>query len=136
MTIENISLFQAMNAKMNYLSQRQKIISQNVANADTPGYQPKDLEKVDFGRLLTNVTKEKTPSVQMVTTDDSHLPLNNAASTREQVKKRTYEVAPSGNGVIMEEQLMKSNDVQLNYNMMVNLYRSNVGMIRTAMGKK
>jgi hypothetical protein len=32
--------------------------------------------------------------------------------------------------------LMKSNDVQLNYNMMVNLYRSNVDMIRTAMGKK
>lgn len=136
MTTQNISLFQAMNAKMNYLSQRQKVISQNIANADTPGYQPKDLEKVDFGRLLTNVTKEKTPSVGMMITDEAHLPLNNAASTRAQTQKRTYEVAPSGNGVILEEQLMKSNDVQLNYNMMVNLYRSNVDMIRTALGKK
>lgn len=137
MTIQNIGLFQAMNAKMNYLAQRQTVISQNIANADTPGYQPKDLEKVDFGKFLTKLIKEKNFSVSMVTTDEGHLPpSSNEASMREQAQKRTYEVAPSGNAVILEEQLMKSNDVQLNYNMMVNLYRSNVDMIRTALGKK
>ena len=40
MTIDNIGLFQALGAKMDYLGQRQRIISQNVANSDTPGYQP------------------------------------------------------------------------------------------------
>ena len=52
MTIENIGLFQAMSAKMNYLAERQKVISQNVANADTPGYTSQDLKKVDFGKII------------------------------------------------------------------------------------
>ena len=33
-------------AKMDWASQRQKVLSQNVANADTPDYREKDLKKL------------------------------------------------------------------------------------------
>ena len=55
MTTQSIALFKAIGAKMEYLSQRQNIISQNIANADTPGYQPKDLKPVDFGQTVKNI---------------------------------------------------------------------------------
>ena len=51
MTLQNLSLFQAMGAKLNYLDQRQKVIAQNIANADTPNYRPKDLTDVE--RLIS-----------------------------------------------------------------------------------
>jgi flagellar basal-body rod protein FlgB len=34
--------------RMDWLSQRQTVLSQNVANADTPNYQPRDLKTLDF----------------------------------------------------------------------------------------
>ena len=43
MTTQDIGLFKALGAKMDYLGQRQRVIAQNVANADTPNYRPNDL---------------------------------------------------------------------------------------------
>ncbi|HOO82875.1 MAG TPA: flagellar basal body protein, partial [Alphaproteobacteria bacterium] len=60
MTTENIALLKALGAKMDFLNQRQRVISQNIANTDTPGYRPKDLKPVDFGNVLQNVTKGKS----------------------------------------------------------------------------
>ncbi len=136
MTIENISLFQAMNAKMSYLTERQKVISQNVANADTPNYVSQDLAKVDFSSMLANVDKNKM-RVSMDTSRANHLlPPNQSPNPKAATNKSPYEVKPDGNSVALEEQIVKSNDVQMNYALMVNLYRDNADMIRTALGKK
>lgn len=135
MTTDNISLFQAMNAKMNYLSQREKIISQNVANADTANYNAQDLAKVDFSKMLANVSKNKM-NVSLETTNPNHLmPGGSPQSPKVVDNKKPYEVNPSGNGVDLEEQMLKSNDVQLNYSLMVNLYKGQMDMIRTSLGK-
>lgn len=135
MTTDNISLFQAMNAKMNYLSQREKIISQNVANADTANYNAQDLAKVDFSKMLSNISKNKM-NVSLDTTNPNHLmPSGSPANPKVVDNKKPYEVNPSGNGVDLEEQMLKSNDVQLNYSLMVNLYKGQMDMIRTSLGK-
>lgn len=134
MTTQNISLFRAMGAKMDYLNHRHKVIAQNIANADTPNYRPSDLTEVDFGRVLRNVTKER--DVQMEVTSARHMPPKGSvpdAKSRE--SKDTYEVAPDSNAVIMEEQLIKSNQVQMDHNTMLNLYRNNIDMLRIANGR-
>jgi flagellar basal-body rod protein FlgB len=138
MTTEKIGLFQAMNAKMKYLDQRQKVISQNIANADTPNYKAQDLTAVDFGTVLKNITNDsKTPSVRMETTNTNHLPVGGkVADARVRNQKVVYETAPDKNGVVMEEQLVKANDVQMNYNLMVNLYKSNMDMMRSSLGRR
>ena len=38
--------------------------------------------------------------------------------------------------VVLEEQMMKASDTQMNYNTMLNLYASNMEMIRTSIGRK
>ena len=45
-----------------------------------------------------------------------------------------YEATPSGNAVNIEEQLVKSNQVQMDYTMMLNLMKKQVGMMKTAIG--
>ncbi|MDP7142886.1 MAG: flagellar basal body protein, partial [Alphaproteobacteria bacterium] len=64
MTIDNIGLFQGLSAKMRYLNQRQTVISQNIANADTPNYKPQDLKPIDFGAVLESA-QGKTKSVRL-----------------------------------------------------------------------
>lgn len=133
MPTQGLGLFTALDAKMQYLNTRQRVLSQNVANADTPNYQPMDLEEVDFGRVLTKITKENR--VRVDATNDKHLPPpNQVENARNRENKMTYEVAPAGNAVILEEQIVEANTNVMDYNLMTSIYQKQVGMFRIAMG--
>lgn len=134
MTTENLTLFKALGAKMGYLNQRQRVISQNIANADTVDYRPQDLKDVDFGRVLRKITESN--NIQLDTTNKGHMPPpNEIADPKEAKQRKTYEVAPDGNAVIMEEQMIKAGKTSLDYNLIASLYQKNMGMIRTALGR-
>lgn len=133
MTTQNLGLFQALNAKMSYLDQRQKVLAQNIANANTPEYKPKDLTKVDFGTVLKEVTKSNV--VRPETTNPMHMPsAHDIASPDERKQKKTYDVMPTGNAVVLEEQMVNSAQTITDYNLMTTLYQKNVSMMRTAIG--
>jgi flagellar basal-body rod protein FlgB len=135
MSISDLPLMKAMNAKMRYLDTRQQVLAQNIANADTPGYQSKDLTKVDFGAVLKNITK--TNAVRMETTNPMHMPSPNGINRTKEVKDRlTYEVAPDKNGVILEEQMVKAAQVQMDFNLLTNLRSKQSGMFKTALGTR
>jgi flagellar basal-body rod protein FlgB len=133
MSTENISLFKALGAKMDYLTMRQRVISQNIANADTPGYKPQDLKPVDFGAVLKDVSGSN--NVTMVSTNGMHMPSpDEIAQGKAAKKKDPYEVAPAGNAVVIEEQIINSNQSAMDYNLITSLYNKNVRMIKTALG--
>ncbi len=136
MTIQNLGLFQALGAKMDYLNQRQRLIAQNIANADTPNYRPMDLAPMDFGALVKNISSEKGPSVRLDTSDARHLSASGqeAGEASEKKQKKTYEVAPVGNAVVMEEQLMKSGQTIVDYNLITGLYQKNMTLLKIAIG--
>lgn len=134
MTTENLSIFKALGAKMDYLNQNQRVISQNISNADTPGYKAHELQKVDFSDVLKRVTKSNQIHVER--TAGGHItPNGNVDNPRERDARKVYDVNPSLNRVDMEEQLVKAQGNMMDYNMMTNLYQKNVGMIRMALGK-
>lgn len=135
MTTDSIGLLKAMTAKMGYLDHRQQVISQNVANSDTPGYRARDLTEVDFGRIL----KESTGStvVYPETTHARHMPSpGKLDDPKNREDKFTYEVAPDGNAVILEEQMINAAKTTMDYNLMTSLYQKNINMIRTAIGRQ
>jgi flagellar basal-body rod protein FlgB len=134
MTTQNLSLLNALGAKMDYLNQRQRVISQNIANADTPGYRPQDLTAVDFGQVLKDIAGD-SKSVRLETTNGLHMPApGEIAGAKSKKQKETYEVAPAGNAVIMEEQMVNAGQTMMDYNLMTSLYEKNVRMMRTALG--
>lgn len=140
MTTQDIGLFQALSAKMDYLNQRQTIISRNIANTDTPGYRPQDLKEFDFSRMLQRElsgadNNGRVKPVSIETTDDQHMPTaRNTLNDRPRDQRETYEVAPAGNAVIMEEQLINAGNNAMDYNLMLNVYQKQVNMFRIAMG--
>lgn len=134
---QDITLFKAISAKMGYLDARQKVLANNVANADTPDYRAKDLTKVDFGALLKDITSGERMNVHLETTKKGHMPDPNNIDDGEVKKRRTtYEVAPAGNAVILEEEIIKANQNTMDYNMMTNLYSKHISMMRTALGRQ
>lgn len=137
MAIQDIGLFNALGAKMDYLNQRQTVISQNIANSDTPGYRPKDLVETDFGKLIHKNEKNGVKPVHIAVTSPQHMtPGNGELNVDARKQKETYEVAPVGNAVIMEEQMINAGRNVMDYNLMLNVYQKQVGMFRIALGSR
>jgi flagellar basal-body rod protein FlgB len=132
MDLFNIPLFQRLTERMGWLGTREKVIADNIANADTPGYQPKDVVPLDFEQHL-----KKLKPVEPKRTDPKHMlgTIPAADPIDSKKEKKPYETAPAGNSVVLEEQMMKLSQSQADYNMVVNLYTKNVDMLKTAIGR-
>lgn len=132
MAIDNLTLMNMAEKKMNWLSQRQAVLSQNIANADSPSYQAQDLSPLNFKSQLQQVNK-----LQVVRTEGNHLsgePPKSDYRIDEKKAKDVYEASPNGNGVILEEQMIAVQDTKMQYDLALNLYNKQVGMFRTALG--
>ena len=132
MDLFQLKLFQRMSERMGWLSARQEVLAQNVANADTPHYVPHDMKALNFVDHLNQVV----PVVQE-RTDPMHMGGTNArdASINDQKTKKQYETAPVGNSVVLEEQMVKLADAQSSYQLMTNLYRKHVDLLKMALGR-
>lgn len=128
-------LFKLLSSRMTWLSQREVVLGQNIANADTPGYAPRDLREKDFERLVGTV--ERPP--QRIAVAQSH-PAHLAGGGTATVglaggpQDTTFEVAPDGNAVVLEEQMARLATTALAFQTTTNLYQKYVGMVRTALG--
>lgn len=79
----------------------------------------------------------QTKKVRLDTTREGHMPSPNEIRDARVAKDRlTYEVAPAGNGVIIEEQMVKANQTMMDYNLMTGLMTKQMGMYRTALGRQ
>ena len=58
MDLSQIPLFAALSKRMSWLADRQAVLAQNVANADTPGYAARDLREPDFRKYLTQTRSQ------------------------------------------------------------------------------
>ncbi len=131
MDLRNLAIFSMATRRMSWLGKRQEVLAHNIANSDTPGYRPQDLKAQKFRNFLA----PSIPRTRLVTTQPNHvLPPRGTPEFRENKDKETYEVAPSGNAVIIEEQLMKVTETQTDYRLATNLYEKHLSMLRVAIG--
>ena len=133
MDLSKIPLFAMLADRMAWLNKRQEVLAQNIANADTAGYKPKDLAPVDFKRLAENATRQ----IGIVATDSRHLAGTARAKAAFSVIKQAdaFEMTPSGNAVVLEEQLMKVSETVMDHQITANLYAKHVNLIRMVLGR-
>jgi flagellar basal-body rod protein FlgB len=135
--MEKVSVLNALGANIRYLSHAQSVVSQNIANADTPGYRAQTLTPVDFSAMVGAAGSAHVRAVNVKTTQDRHITSSGtrgASPAKEGEQKVTYEVAPAGNAVILEEQMVSASNIRMQYDLMLNLYTKNMAMMRTALG--
>ena len=127
----SIPLLQALTEKMRWHQSRQQVLAENIANADTPGYIERDLKPMSFDDQVksvayVNVTRT-SPMHISVSSDDG----NQFGTSAE----RPFEVTPSGNGVTLEDEMMKVAGNDMDYQTVTALYTRSMAIIRTALGR-
>lgn len=133
MDLNKLPMFDLLTRRMKWLSERQEVLAQNIANANTPDYTPQDLKPMPFREImqrLSPVSPERTAPLHMAGTV-----VRRAAPFDSDDQRKRYEMAPDGNSVVIEEQVIKVAETQMDYQLITNLYRKHVDMIKTAIGR-
>ena len=133
MDFSNITILSAMKKRLAWLGQRQEVLAQNIANADTPGKKANDLEPLDFKRLVGRENRQ----IAVRRTNKAHLTGGFKAPRdfAEKESRKPYETAPAGNAIILEEQMMKLGKTSADHKLMTELYKKHMNMFRIAIGK-
>jgi flagellar basal-body rod protein FlgB len=132
MPSSDIPLLSMMKSKLSYMSERQGVLAQNIANADTPQYKAKDVAKPDFNSMAS-----AAQNLQLRTTNSKHVTGASAGAGTYEVTKRatTNELKPNGNNVSIEEEMANVSDNQAEYQKVLNMYKKTMDMFKIAIGK-
>lgn len=134
MTIDEMPLFAMLKQRMSWLSARQNVLAQNVANADTPGFNARDLKPINFEDVLHNVTKTSAAS-GLMTTDPHHIALKQTSTNDFTDVDAPDAPAPfGGNTVSLEQEMIRVADTQAEYQAASNLYAKAIDMMKLAIG--
>lgn len=129
--LEDLTVFAMARRSMAWLSQREGLVAQNVANVDTPEYKAKDLKPVDFKDLL----KPESEPVAAEVTDPRHIsPAVDRSQFTVETESKPEESKLDGNQVLLEEQMQKIGDIRESYQEATSIMQANMGMIKQALG--
>jgi flagellar basal-body rod protein FlgB len=128
MDANHIGLFDLAEQRLNWANQRQAVLAENIANVNTPGYKPHDIQA--FATALAQVQ-----TVAPERTQPNHLAGTTAPTAANEVVDRTHMHSADGNAVSLDEQLVKLADTETTHSMVTSIYRAYLGMFNTALGR-
>ena len=134
MDLKNLSVFNMAKQNMQYLTARQQVIAENIANASTPGYLARDVQKPTFEQELTG-----SSAFKMNTTNPKHI--QGTLSQNQQGSYVVYTPQPSealtidGNGVILEQQMNEASKVSSEYKRMITIFNKYKSLMQIASTK-
>ena len=131
MDLNNLKLFKMALTRMDWAAQREKVLSQNISNADTPNYRASDVKPLDFKQVLRG---QMVQPVAVARTDPNHLKGTIPEEPRYRTLKtdKTFETSPDGNEVVVEEQMQKVSDTRGSYDTAVTIMQANLKMLSIA----
>jgi flagellar basal-body rod protein FlgB len=133
MAISDFPILSMLRTRMHWHQERQRLLAENVSNADTPNFRPRDLTppKLD-AKGATGVA-----AVTLTRTSASHLGASGVDATTFQLDRKVgYETRPAGNAVKLEDEMMKVAANQMDYQAATALYSRSLGLIKTALGRR
>ena len=134
MAITDLPALSALRTRMQWHQERQRVLAENISNADTPGYMAKDLRepKLD-GRGIAS--GGFGASLAMMQTSSGHVAASGGASFARD-NKVGYETRPTGNNVNLEDEMLKVSANQMDYAAATSLYSRSLALLKTAIGKR
>lgn len=133
MSINDLPVLSALRSKMQWHQERQRVLSENVSNSDTPNFRPRELVEPKFDK--TGAPAGSMGPLAMAVTSALHMTPSGAASNFDQNRNAGFETRPAGNAVNLEEEMMKSANNQMDYAAVTSLYSKSLHLLKTAIGK-
>jgi flagellar basal-body rod protein FlgB len=141
---DDIPLFSMLKSRMGYLSERQRVVAQNVANSNTPGYAPRDLKPFNFqaavdapeaGSVYRGGAATPPGPVRMLSTVGGHLAPTTVKSIWKSPQGMDSETTLDGNAVSLEDQMLKMTEARTNYDAAIGFYQKSMNLLRMAARK-
>ena len=117
-------LFDLLQSKLGWVESRQRVLAQNIANVDTPGYRPRDVAAFSAVLDQFDIAPVRTSPLHLAGLSETETGHAAAASER----------APDGNAVGLEDQLAKMADNESVQALTGNIWKTYMGMFMTALG--
>lgn len=134
--ISDLPILSMLRTRMEWSQARQKLLAENVANADTPGFQPRDLVQPKFDEPV-HLARPDVSDVSLARTTPLHLAgFPGAGADFRSTSNGSFDVRPTGNAVNLEDQMMKVAGNQMDYQVATALYTRSLGLIKNALGKR
>ncbi|MGC8469412.1 MAG: flagellar basal body rod protein FlgB [Acetobacteraceae bacterium] len=114
-------------ARLSWLDQRQAVLAANVANADTPGWRPRDLQP--FAQVLAGAG-----GLTLTTTNPADIGSPGGAGAAEITVPTPGGVGPDGNAVALDRQISAVANTDNQQQLAVSLYQTYLSMFTTALG--
>ena len=128
MGFSDLPLLDQIKGRLSWLDERQRVIAQNVANSDTPGYVGRDLKApTDFAAAL-----RQGGTLQMTRTSANHIAPAAPQNRFQTSAAPDSETTLDGNTVVVEEQMLKMAESRMAYDAAISFYQKSMNMLRTA----
>ncbi len=128
----DLPLLSMLKSRLGYISQRETLIAQNVANSDTPGYAPKDLKAFTIADANA---KPAVVAAEPARTNPGHLSGASVQAGSDQWKAVTgsdSETKLDGNKVVLEDEMSKMTQSRMDYEAAIGFYEKALQMLSLA----
>ncbi len=140
MALADLPILGMLRNRMQWHQARQSLLAENVANADMPGFRPRDLADPGAamaGGALSAPFQAEIGRDGLARTDAGHIGLASADGAGAETRRfKGFEIRPSGNGVNLEEEMMKAGENQGDYQLAASLYQKSLETLKIAVGKR
>lgn len=126
---EKLEILQMAQSMASHASLRQNAVSQNIANADTPGYKARDVAS------FTDTYKGTEDSAALRTTRAGHVGGSNVYSASVTIDSSPGTTSPNGNSVSLEDQMVKGVEVRREHDLALAVYKTSMTILRTSLGR-
>jgi flagellar basal-body rod protein FlgB len=135
--LDDIPLFAMLKGRMNYFSARQRVIAENVANSDTPGFTPRDIAAPSFEQAMRAARSGPgghAGAGGLARTNPAHIagPAGGQASPFTPERAPDSETRQDGNSVVLEEEMLKMAESRMNYDAAISFYQKSLNLLRMA----
>jgi len=122
--------FSLLRTRLDQLSERQRLISENIANASTPGYRPRDVDTSGFERMVASAAGGG--GLQMARTKAGHMSPGGGGGQARVITRDDSETTIDGNAVVLEEQMSAAAQTRMEFETGIALYQKGLELIRMA----
>lgn len=133
---DQLEIFRMSHGLARFAAARQAAVAQNVANVNTPGYRQVDVPsfaEAHAASLLPAAAGSSGPRV----TRPGHLGMDGATpAPPEPSVVRDARVAPNGNSVSLESEIVKAAEIRQDHDMALSVYQSALSILRASLGRR
>lgn len=136
MGLTDIPILSMLRTRLQWAQERQRVLAENVANADTPNFRPRDVTAPVFGDP-SHPAMASVETVALALTEPGHIAgAISGASAFPMQNARAFDVHPTGNAVNLEQEMIKVAANNMDYQAVTALYTRSLDLLKTAVGKK